>query len=151
MPASEQQLAELGAVNSAINAIPYEALPGRGEGYDLWIDDPIPGNSWECRDYVLKKGKLLAGETWPPDSMTIVTCWTELVEPVTDPTDPTSGRGYHAVLAVNVAGTIYILDSRQDGVYTATQPQIDPANYLWWKQQIPGTTQARDASVEGLI
>ena len=81
MPASLEQLAELNAVNTAINSIPYEAMPGKGEGYDTWIDDPEPGDSWVCRDYVLKKGKLLAGEAWPPDSMTIVTCWTEPVSP----------------------------------------------------------------------
>lgn len=145
MPASEEQLEQLKAVNTAINSIPYNALPGKGEGYDLWIDDPVPGYSWECRDYVLKKGKFLAGQFWPPDDdMTIVTCWTE---PVTDPTnvnDITSGREYHAVLAVSVDGTVYILDSRIDDVYEAEFPQITPMNYLWWKQQVPGTTQCRD-------
>lgn len=141
---TQQQLAELSAVNTAVNAIPYDAMPGKGEGTDLWIDDPVPGDSWECRDYVLKKGKLLAGEAWPPDSMTIVTCWTEVIGPVTDPADPTSGRGYHAVLAVNTGNAILILDSRQARVYKAEQPQGAP-DYLWWKQQIPGTTGCRDA------
>lgn len=144
MPAS---LAELQAVNTAVNSIPYEALPGIGEGYDLWIDDPVPGDSWECRDYVLKKGKLLAGEAWPPDSLTIVTCWTEHVTPPTDSNDPTSGRIYHAVLAAHLAANIFILDSRYDEVYLWT---ARPYDYLWWKQQVPGTTQARDAR-EGLV
>jgi predicted transglutaminase-like cysteine proteinase len=147
MPASAQQLNELNAVNQAINAIPYDALPGKGEGYDTWIDDPVPGDAWVCRDYVLKKGKLLAGAAWPSDSMTIVTCWTEPVSPVANPDDPTSGREYHAVLAVAVEGTIYILDSRADAVYEAAQPQESPHDYLWWRQQDPpGTTQCRDAT-----
>lgn len=153
MPATAQQLAELQAVNAAINAIPYQAMPGKGEGYDVWIDDPVPGDSWECRDYVLKKGRLLAGESWPPDEMTIVTCYTEMVMVVTDPADPTSGRQYHAVLAVKAGGDIYILDSRTaeigNDVYLWSDPNR-PFHYLWWKQQIPNTLQARDAR-NGLV
>lgn len=142
MPASIDLLRD---VNSQVNSIPYEALRAATEPFDLWIDDPIPGDSWVCRDYVLRKGKMLAAAGLDPDSMTIVTCWTEPVEVPTDLNDPTSGREYHAVLAVKFEGVIYILDSRVADIYVATQPQVRPYGYLWWKQQVPGTTQSRDA------
>lgn len=144
---------QLTAINTEMNAIPYDAMLGSAETYDLWIDDPIPGDSWVCRDYVLRKGKALDAQGVDPDSMTIITCYTEPVTPPANPDDPTSGREYHAVLSVKIDGTNYILDSRvEDGsVYEATQPQVEPYNYLWWKQQDPpGTTQCRDAS-SGLI
>jgi len=147
MPASiEDGVAVLRDVNSQGNAIPYQAMIGSSESYDLWIDDPVPGDSWVCRDYVLWKGKMLAAAGWPPDDMTIVTCWTEPLEVPTDMSDPTSGREYHAVLAVKFEGAIYILDNRTSDIYVAQSPQVRPYGYLWWKQQDPpGTTSARDA------
>lgn len=148
MAATSEQLAELRATNARINAIPYNTIPSIGEGADVWKDTPDSGD-WFCRDYVLAKADQLKTLGWAPTDLTVVLCWTE---PVKAPPDPPTGqpsdtREYHAVLACDAGGNTWVLDSRFDDIYLWTQP---PADYLWDRQQIAGTTDFRDVSVTGL-
>ena len=133
MPASQQQIILLSAVNEQINAIPYDAVPKAGEEADTWIDAP-DGGEWECRDYTIAKAKDLRNRGWPVSDMSVVLCNDELGE-------------YHAVLACNAGGDIYVLDNRTPGIYLWNEPVYA---YTWLHQQIPGSTDFRDAST-GLV
>lgn len=131
MPLNAEQLAELRAVNGEINALPYVEAQGAHEPADWWGDQPVPGQSWVCRDYVLAKADRLRDAGWPGTSLTVVLCWTE---PVGNPPI----REYHAVLAVDAGDADpWILDSRQDDIYRMSAP---PADYEWDRRQIAGTT-----------
>lgn len=138
MTASAEQLAQLRAINSQVNAIPYEAL-GADASADNWIDAPAPGQVWECRDYTVTKAKALREAGWPVADMGVVLCWIE-------PEPPSAGqppvRQYHAVLGCSAGGEVYILDNRYRDIYRWDQP---PYDYLWAHQQVPGTLTWRDA------
>lgn len=152
MPASAQQLVQLREVQTRVDAIPYSVLPGKEEPLDDWIDAPQEGHSWVCRDYALAKARELQAVGWSPTVLSVVTCWTEPCSPV-EPSDTSLGAGriYHAVLAVSWPDEVWVLDSRAEDIYRAAQPQVEPFAYLWARQQIPGTVEARDASETGLI
>jgi predicted transglutaminase-like cysteine proteinase len=143
MTATSDQLSYLQSVNDRINAIPYGEL-GADQAEDRWIDAPEPGEVWQCRDYTIAKAKLLREQRWPVADMYVVLCWIE-------PEPPTPGaapvRQYHAVLGCNAGGDIYILDNRAPAIYLWSSP---PYDYLWAHQQIPGSTEFRDARA-GLI
>lgn len=124
------QMAQLTQVNAQDNDIPYVETPGPGEKVDWWTDVPVPGKSFVCRDYCLKKADDLKALGWPAGDLTIILCW---VEPPT--------RGYHAVLGVTVDGEKWILDSRADAPYRFENPS--PNLYTWDREQIPGTTEFR--------
>lgn len=137
MPLTGEQLDELRAVNTKVNATPYNGVQGIGEAYDMWTDKPIPGDSWECRDYALAKAEILRERGWNPLDLTIVLCNTE---PVGEP----PARGYHAVLAVaEQGGAPFILDNRYGDIYLMDQP---PYDYQWLDRQIAGTMQFRPIS-----
>lgn len=124
--------ADLAAVNAEVDAIPYDALPARGEGADVWKDTP-DGGDWVCRDYVLLKAERLQALGWPPASLSVVLCWTEPEPPGSDT------REYHAVLAVDMGDpSPAILDSRFPQVYPMAAP---PADYRWDRRQLAGTTE----------
>lgn len=146
MAATPQQLAEMRQVNTAVNAVPYVELPGSGQPPDWWTDMPTPGDSWVCRDYTQMKADQLKTLGWLGTDLTVVLCW---CEPGTDTVTANNpqGRGYHAVLACDASGDTWILDSRAADIYLWTQKPFD---YLWYRQQIPGTTEFRDVSVTGL-
>lgn len=150
MPASPDQVRVLEEVQNRIDEIPYSDLQGRVEGPDDWIDTPAPGHSWVCRDYAIAKGRELQISGFHPEMLSIVTCWTEPVLTPSPSESPGASRLYHAVLAVSFQDEIWILDSRAGSIYRAEQPQVEPFPYLWDKQQIPGSVDARDAS-GGLI
>ena len=146
MTATAIQLNQLQQVNSQINAIPYDALPGPSEPFDWWTDRAVPGNSFVCRDYVLAKADRLLTLGWAKPLLTIVLCWTEPVIPPAP--DNHGGREYHAVLCINANGDAWILDSRADGIYEPSSPAF---GYLWDRQQVPGTTEFRDISSSGPV
>lgn len=129
MTATPEQVAWLQFTQDKINALPYEAL-GSDQTQDRWIDEPEPERVWECRDYTVAKAKLLREQGWPPADMTVVLCNTELGD-------------YHAVLACHAGDSIYILDNRCGPIYLWQAPVY---SYTWLHQQIPGTTDFRDAS-----
>ena len=56
MSASTEQLAQMRAVNTEVDAQPYDAIPSRDEGGDVWKDRP-DGGTWVCRDYALLKAE----------------------------------------------------------------------------------------------
>ena len=145
MTATAQQLAQLRAVNSQVNAIPYQGL-GVDQAVDNWIDAPAPGEVWLCRDYTVAKAKALREAGWPLSDLFIVLCW---IEPEPPPGNPRGApvRQYHAVLGCRAGGDIYILDNRTPDIYDWRSP---PFPYLWAHQQIPGTVEFRDAS-HGLV
>lgn len=74
MPLTPEQHAELQAVNSRFNAIPYDDLPKAGEGPDVWKAAP-DGGTYVCRDYVLAKLAVLTD--WPAAALSVVECWTD--------------------------------------------------------------------------
>ena len=119
-----EQRAELAGVNTAVNAIPYDAIPSSGEGDNVWKDAP-DGGTWVCRDYVLLKSEKLQALGWPQSSLAVVACWTETNE-------------HHAVLAVDTDEGAVILDSRFPSVYPMASP---PAAYRWESRQVVGTTE----------
>jgi predicted transglutaminase-like cysteine proteinase len=147
MPLDATQVAELQAVNSRINQIPYSALPGPQESVDWWTDIPVTGNSFVCRDYVLAKSDVLLAAGWEKSELTVILCWTEVTDPTTAAQGAYAGREYHAVLGVGGDTEVWILDSRADEIY---HPSNMPFPYLWDRQQIAGTTEFRDAST-GLV
>ena len=123
------QLAELNTVNLAVNAIAYQATPGANEPPDLYLDEPIPGDSWVCRMYVQGKATRLRALGWPDDAGQLL----ELICVV-----ETGER--HAVLQVadvDMPGDPYILDSRFDFIYRRSTP---PPGYRWEAVQVAGTT-----------
>ena len=123
------QLAELNTVNLAVNAIAYQAAPGVNEPPDLYLDEPIPGDSWVCRMYVQEKATRLRALGWPDDAGQLL----ELICVV-----ETGER--HAVLQVadvDMPGDPYILDSRFDFIYRRSTP---PPGYQWQAVQVAGTT-----------
>lgn len=118
----------LQSVNDAVNAIPYQGKVGTTEPFDFWHVDPLAGQSWVCRDYVLAKAQQLRQYGVPPASLIVLLCW---VEP------PSSG--YHAVLGVlDDDNVTWVLDSRFENVYRMDSP---PAPYTWDRRQVPGTTE----------
>jgi predicted transglutaminase-like cysteine proteinase len=122
----DAQLAFLNAINSQVNALPYEAVQSDDAG-DVWIDQPQPGHSFECRDYTLMKARLMREQGWDELLMGIVLL---NIEPPT--------RELHAVQFAKTDGGIYILDNRvidPSRVYLWTEPVFD---YQWLHQQQPG-------------
>ncbi|HEX3862746.1 MAG TPA: transglutaminase-like cysteine peptidase [Stellaceae bacterium] len=126
MTATQEQLDQLADVNTSVNALPYEAAIGAHEPNDWWTDEPVPGQSWVCRDYVLAKADRLRAAGWAPGLLSVVLCYVETGE-------------YHAVLAVDDGDLEpLILDSRFSQIYRMDQP---PAAYRWASRQIAGTTE----------
>jgi predicted transglutaminase-like cysteine proteinase len=128
---------ELQALNTEVNKIPYQALPGPTEPVDYWTYQPEPGISFVCRDFVEDKAEQLRQRGVDPLTLTVLLLWTEPVLP------PPNDREYHAVLCVDVDGGTLILDSRFDQVYPMGEPPVD---YRYDRRQIAGTTDFRDAS-----
>lgn len=131
-------VADLQRINTEVNAIPYQELPGPKEPFDWWTDIPVEGNSFVCRDFVLMKSDKLRDAGLPPTDMFVILCWTEIVTPVTNPDDPTSGRIYHATLGVDLDGETWVLDSRFDQIYRMSEPPVD---YRYDRRQVPGTVE----------
>lgn len=138
---SDNPLEKLQALNTEVNKIPYVALPGPTEPVDYWTYKPEQGKSFVCRDFVEDKAEQLRRGGIDPLTLMVVLLWTEPVLP------PPNDREYHAVLAVDVSGEIWVLDSRFENIYRWDNP---PADYEWDRQQIPGTTDFRDVSATGL-
>ncbi len=125
MSASTEQLAQMRAVNTEVDAQPYDAIPSRDEGGDVWKDRP-DGGTWVCRDYALLKAEKLQPLGFLPAAMTFIICWTETNE-------------RHGVLCVEIDGDDWILDSRMPDIYLRTQA---PEPYRAEERQVPGTTDA---------
>lgn len=130
MPLTPDQLRQLTAINLGVNALPYEEAIGAHETIDWWTDEPVSGQSWVCRDYVLAKADRLRVLGWPATDLRVLLCWSE---PVGNPPE----RGYHAVLAVGQEPDVTILDSRFDDPYPMANPPVD---YVWDRIQVPGGT-----------
>jgi predicted transglutaminase-like cysteine proteinase len=144
MTATAEQLAQLRQVNTRVDLLPYEALPGKAEPPDWWTNEPVAGNSWVCRDYVEMKADQLKALGWAAPNLTTIICWTEVVG---DPSNQWGGRECHAILGVDTGGDGWILDSRADDIYPATAPVFD---YRWIEQQIPNSVDFADVSTSGL-
>lgn len=127
MAYTADQMVMLQAVQTEVNEIPYNAIVGSTESYDEWFDAPEAGDSWECRDYTLRKAQRLREQGWPPADMTVILCYTELNE-------------YHAVLGVLAPDdtTTWILDNRVPQIYPMATP---PYPYRWERRQVAGTTE----------
>ncbi len=125
------QRMQLFNINSEVNAIPFEELPGPHEPPDFWTDEPVAGDSWVCRDYCLRKADKLKAVGWPALSLTEVFCW---VEP-----PPPPGGGYHAILAVETDDGVWFLDSRVDEPYPNRPPL--PLAYTGDRRQIAGSIE----------
>lgn len=133
-------LADLQRINTEVNQIPYNALLRSGEDPYIVKDTPDGGN-WVCRDYAVRKCIEIEALGVLQSDCSLVICWTEPVMPVTDLSDPTSGRERHEVLAVHLDNQMLIMDSRFD--------QVDVWNvapwtgYYWEHQQLAGTLEWR--------
>lgn len=143
-----EQRDQLQALNTSVNVIPYVAGQGPTEPVDYWSYKPEPGKSWVCRDYTEDKAEQLRQAGWSPLALLVMLCWTEVVLPVADPSNPTSGREYHAMLAVRVGDETWMLDSRASEIYLVGAP---PYDYRWDKEQVPGSTGFRDVSQVGPV
>ncbi len=97
-PLKPAELAELAAVNRAVNA----AILGREEpaGQDVWRLAPAVG---DCEDYALTKKHRLILAGWPGERLRFATVVTE-------------GDEYHAVLLVDHARGRLVLDNRFDSL-----------------------------------
>jgi predicted transglutaminase-like cysteine proteinase len=123
-----EQHMQLENVNSEVNAIPFDATPGSSEPPDWWTNQPMVGNSFVCRDYVLMKADKLRALGWPESALTVILCWVEAPD-----------SGYHACLAVQLPGDeVTILDSRVDEPYLMSAPRLP---YKWDRRQVAGTTE----------
>jgi predicted transglutaminase-like cysteine proteinase len=137
----EQTYDTLQTINDSINALPYESV-GSDSSADNWIDAPVPGQVWECRDYTLAKLRALAQAGWPPQSMMVVLCYTE---PFGNP----QARVYHAVAGARDAdGQLWILDNRWP---TAYKWQEAPQAYLWAQQQVPQSLDFTDVRASQVL
>ncbi len=134
-PDQMQQLTDL---NKQINELAYVDPPA-SEAWNVWRDEPVTGQSWVCRDYVLMKAEKVRDLSWPESSLTVIECYTE-------PPD----SGYHAVLGVldpDDSSVTWIMDSRIDDPYLLDKP-IPPADqYKWDRRQIPGTVQFQQMNI----
>lgn len=117
-------IAQMQAVNTQVNTVPFNAIPAVGEPDDLWKDMP-DGGTWVCRDYVMLKAAKMRDLGWPAERLTVVICYTETNE-------------RHAVLAVEGDGETWIMDSRFDAPYPLDNP---PAEYRWESRQVAGTVR----------
>ena len=115
-------IAQMLAVNTQVNSIPFNAIPAPGEDNDVWKDTP-DGGTWVCRDSVVLKASKMRDLGWAREALTVVTCYTETGE-------------RHAVLAVDGDGETWIMDSRFDQPYPFDSP---PAAYRWESRQIAGS------------
>ena len=111
-------------INDEVNAIPYVATTGPDEPYDEWLDAPESGWSWECRDYAIRKAKLLREAGWPPEALHNILCYDELGE-------------FHSVCGVDDGAEEWILDNRYPSPYPMSAP---PYAYRWAWRQIAGST-----------
>ena len=96
MGATTEQLAQMREVNTRINAIPYEGLPGPAEPFDFWTDTPVAGDSFVCRDFVLAKSEALIADGWDKLALTVILTWTEMVMPWVPMPAATFGFWTHA-------------------------------------------------------
>lgn len=126
MSATQDQLDQLFDVNQQDNDIPFIETPGPYEAPDFWTNIPVPGKSWVCRDYCMKKADDLKADGWAPLALTVALVYVETGE-------------YHATLAVDDGEPQpWILDSRFSQIYRKDQP---PAAYRWDRRQVAGTTE----------
>ncbi len=124
------QLADLQSVNDSVNSIPYIAATGIDEPYDAWIDAPEAGWSFECRDYAIRKAKLLVERGWSAASIHNILCYDELGD-------------FHSVCGVDDGAETQILDNRVPQVYPKSSP---PYSYRWAWEQETGSTEFRAIS-----
>lgn len=136
-------------INAQVNAIPYVAT-GSDDTQDNWIDNPVPGQVWQCRDYAIAKAKLMREQGWPVEQMGIVLCMTEIFSDPSFP-DKSPARYYHAVQYARTGGLVYILDNR---IVPNSVPlwKPYPLDYQWVHQEMVANGQMawRDASL-GLV
>lgn len=134
---AENQLALLQAANSVVNVIPY-VLHGQDSG---WMDQPIPGYEWQCRNYAVDKKRILIAWGFPADRLSLVLLWTEPA-PLPEDSSGLLVPQWHAALAASIGDTVWVLDNRQPFIFRATEP---PVPYIWAFQLFPGMKSWRDA------
>lgn len=139
-------LADLERINAEVNEIPYTVLCAAGETPYIVKDTP-DGGRWVCSSYTTRKARLIQEAGFDQQDFSAVLCWTEPCMPP-DAVHP-EGRERHEVLAVNLDGAIWIMDSRYDEVGMWQHPPWD--GYRWEHQQVPGSLVWRDASEAGLV
>ena len=132
------QRALLDRINTEVNALPYEAIATQPEPPDYYTDTPQVGHSWECRDYVQRKGTLLKAAGWPdPVNLVELLCYVETGEhhgvlQLFDPAMPPPA----ALIYDSRCPDIYVLDSRFPTIYQRSAP---PPGYRWDAVQVAGT------------
>jgi predicted transglutaminase-like cysteine proteinase len=119
------QIAQLSAVNTQINAIPF-VLDSPMELPDTWKCKP-DGKGFLCRDYVQDKAETLREAGWDNAATPLLTilCYDELGD-------------YHAVLGVADGPDVMILDNRAPDIYRRSEP---PFPYRWDRIQIVGSDE----------
>lgn len=122
----------LSEVNSEVNVIPFNEVPGPREKPDFWTDAPVSGDSWVCRDISSMKGTKLRAYL-PVTDLLEVLCYTE---PVSENGEAPQ-RQYHAILSVHVDGEVWLLDNRVPYPYEAKKPL--PYDYVGYGMQIAGS------------
>lgn len=139
-------VALLATINAEVNAIPYAAT-GSDSTQDNWIDNPVPGQVWQCRDYAIAKAKLLREQGWSIEEMGVVLCMTEVFADPSMPKGTPPARYYHAVQYARAGGAVYILDNRiVPNAVPLWRPY--PLDYQWVHQEMVANGQMswRDAS-----
>ncbi|CAO4157337.1 transglutaminase-like cysteine peptidase [Methylorubrum extorquens] len=108
---TESRLAEMRAVNKAVNA---RIAPDSSKGGDGWSLETRVGN---CNDYAVQKRDELSRHGYPASALSLATVMTR------------AGQG-HLVLTVRTNVGDYVLDNLQDNVLPWTA-----LNYSWLKRQ----------------
>ncbi|MBL0317698.1 MAG: transglutaminase-like cysteine peptidase [Alphaproteobacteria bacterium] len=126
----QSPMATLQAVNQSVNAIPYgfdQKLWGKS---DYWATplEFFSKRSGDCEDYAIAKYYGLAAAGIPTDNMRVVILKDMRLQIL------------HAVLAVYVDGTAYILDNRNSDVKPSTlishyHPIYSINEKAWWRHQ----------------
>jgi predicted transglutaminase-like cysteine proteinase len=111
-------------INSEVNALPYIKDPIRYGLQEWW--DRIDNKGGDCEDFALGKLNRLLKEGFKIEQLRMATCWVETGE-------------YHAVLAVDLDNTQYVLDNRQPNV--CTLEELDRIGYKPDRiQEVGGST-----------
>lgn len=101
------KLADLNAVNSEVNSLPYLSDAERYGNIEFWTQ--IDDGGGDCEDFAIAKLRRLVAMGWPIERLRLACCFTETGE-------------YHAVLIASADEGDYMLDNRK--------PRPVPANEI---------------------
>ena len=115
--------ADLAAVNSEVNALPYKGDAERYGTPEFWIE--IGKDGGDCEDYAIGKLNRLVALGWPVKDLRLACCYVETGE-------------YHAVLIASADEGDMVLDNRKPHPFPVSELSV--FGYKPDKIQGPGRT-----------